>query len=165
MASSIRKSIGIQYGRGTGTRHDFIIFSIRGICFSFFTSLQVGVLDVNKVTNVPIIMKPFTSEEVYKITWGLITDESNATPHWALFASSKTKLVYFPDKDKGNRMRATYATLDYFNQNSFLIPVVKYLCEDKQISTVSAGKKWLSVGSQDGWVYILKLNGLEVRYT
>ncbi|XP_037035514.1 protein rigor mortis [Bradysia coprophila] len=101
---------------------------------------RVGVLDVNKVTNFPIIMKPFTSEEVYKITWGLITEKSNATPHWALFASSKTKLVYFPDKDK----------------------VVKYLCEDKQISTVVAGKKWLCVGSQDGSVYILKLNGLEI---
>lgn len=62
---------------------------------------QVGILDVNKVTNFPVTMKPFTSEEVYKVTWGLITDKSNTTPHWALFASSKTKLVYFPDKDKG----------------------------------------------------------------
>lgn len=40
----------------------------------------------------------------------------------------------------------------------------KYLCEDKPISTVSAGKNWLSVGSQDGYVYILNLNGLEVSY-
>lgn len=38
----------------------------------------------------------------------------------------------------------------------------QHLCEDKPISTVSAGKNWLSVGSQDGYVYILKLNGLEV---
>lgn len=40
----------------------------------------------------------------------------------------------------------------------------KYLCEDKPVSTVQAGKNWLSVGSQDGYVYILKLNGLEVSY-
>lgn len=40
----------------------------------------------------------------------------------------------------------------------------KYLCEDKPVSTVTAGKNWLSVGSQDGYVYILNLNGLEVSY-
>lgn len=47
---------------------------------------------------------------------------------------------------------------------SFIFADAKHLCEDKPISTVSAGKKWLSVGSQDGFVYILNLNGLEVRY-
>lgn len=66
-----------------------------------FIYFQVGILDINKVTNVPVTMKPFTSEEVYKVTWGFVTDKSNTSPRWALFASSKTKLVYFPEKDKG----------------------------------------------------------------
>ncbi|KAJ6642190.1 Protein rigor mortis, partial [Pseudolycoriella hygida] len=102
---------------------------------------RVGILDIKKATNVPVTMKPFTSEDVYRISWGLITDASNTTPRWILFASSKTKLVYFPEKDKDP----------------------KYLCEDKPISTVSAGKNWLGLGSHDGYIYILTLNGLEIK--
>lgn len=58
-----------------------------------------------------------------------------------------------------------FASVTFFSNLRFVWPTdVKYLCKDKPISTVTAGKKWLSVGSQDGYVYLLDLNGLEVRW-
>lgn len=71
---------------------------------------RVGIYDVNKTSNVPNIVKPFTSAPIYQITWAKMrmgtppTDAEagaeagdKAVQRWVLFACANRKLVYIPE--------------------------------------------------------------------
>lgn len=59
---------------------------------------RIGILDTTRFINVPIILKPFTSHEIYSLAWAKFssTNESEAI---ILLACSAGKLVYYTEKD------------------------------------------------------------------
>lgn len=59
---------------------------------------RIGVLDVNKSSNVPTILSSFTSQEVYSIAWAKAPVEGSETT--ILIACTGKKLVYYSQKEQ-----------------------------------------------------------------
>ena len=59
---------------------------------------RIGILDVNKSTNVPVILTSLSSKEVYSITWAKL--QINGSESVVLIACDGQKLVYYNQKDQ-----------------------------------------------------------------
>lgn len=58
---------------------------------------RIGVLDVNKSSNVPVILTSFSSQEIYSIAWAKLKLSSESM---ILIACNGQKLVYYSQKDQ-----------------------------------------------------------------
>ena len=87
---------------------------------------RVGILDTNKQSNVPIIMKPFSGKPVYQISWGSVSNGNDS--RYVLFACSAGKLVYFPESGEGKHCK-----LIFNNSYSALVFLSNYLIFESEI--------------------------------
>lgn len=108
---------------------------------------QVGFIDTNSSTNIPIRMKPYFSQAVYSLSWGHIPPINNATEkRLVLFACSDSKLVYFPGTGE---------------QKHEAHPV----CVTYDVTEISCCDNILAVGTKSGSLYLCDLdNNFDVIY-
>uniref|UniRef100_A0A182PCI0 Uncharacterized protein n=1 Tax=Anopheles epiroticus TaxID=199890 RepID=A0A182PCI0_9DIPT len=99
---------------------------------------RVGVIDTSSMTNVPVIMKPFTTKEVYALHWCYLTDEKQEK-RLILFACSKNELVYYhmSGAQKYEPIRCT---------------------QFGNVSNISGAGNMCFVGTQQGNIYICDLD-------
>lgn len=91
---------------------------------------RIGVLDTTRFTNVPIILKPFTTHEIYSLTWAKLGSTI------ILLACSGGRLVYYSQKDY---------ELHHLNQFT-------------QICSISTSEKRMVLGTNAGDLLICNLS-------
>ena len=92
---------------------------------------RIGVLDVNKSSNLPVILTSFSSSEIYSISWAKLDD------HPILIACNGQKsLVYYTQKDLGK---------------------MHYVDHLKHSASVAVNGKILAVGSNNGELSIVDI--------
>ncbi|XP_055539791.1 protein rigor mortis isoform X2 [Wyeomyia smithii] len=98
---------------------------------------RIGVLDTNNQINVPVLLNPFISTDVYALKWCEMSDELRVR-QTVLFATGKNKMAYYKMKPGKHELIEVH--------------------DCGLVSSVSASENYLLVGTQDGFVYIKDLN-------
>lgn len=99
---------------------------------------RIGLLDTNQSNNVPIILRNFTSKEIYSIAW------ANFNNTLMLLACDSSQFVYYVEKG-GNKYELT------------IVPDLS------KTTSIFVSGEYLFVGTGNGNVLLCK-NGFEVRY-
>lgn len=124
---------------------------------------RIGVIDTGSVSNVPVILKPFTNKTIYALKWCYLTD-SKKQRRLVLFACGKSDLAYY--HVTGSNKNGTLSSFCQTNfQHKILIHIIKFpfpepvLCKQfGEVSNVSAENNLCFVGTQNGTVFINDLD-------
>lgn len=96
---------------------------------------RIGVLDVNKSSNVPTVLSSFSSQEVYSIAWAKMS--SNGNDFMILIACNGHKLVYYNQKE------------------SWKMTIVDHL---KHSASIAVNAGIMAVGNGNGELMIVDIN-------
>lgn len=96
---------------------------------------RIGILDVNKSSNVPTVLSSFSSQEVYSIAWAKMS--SNGNDSMNLIACNGHKLVYYSQKE------------------SWKMTIVDHL---KHSASIAVNGGIMAVGNGNGELMIVDIN-------